>query len=119
MPEKVEVTSGGREEYGYGGPLSEVLHVWLDVAETVDALAFARYVARACGQVLKRRWHADHESCGEGEKPRKRVATIYGPDDRPLLEVEVDGPQGAIVERQPKGSDGLAHPRPNRSCADA
>jgi hypothetical protein len=102
-----------REESGYGGPLNEVLHVWLEVAETVDAAAFAYAVAAQLGRVLRRRWKADKESCAPGDRPRKRVASIYGPDDRPLVEVEVKT-DGTVTENAtPAGVGKAAHPRPS------
>lgn len=113
LDDVVDVVPVLRDEQGYGGPLSEVIHVWLQVAESVEAFLFARQVARACGRLLQGRWQADQDRCENDEVPRKRVATIYGPDDRPLIEVEVDAPDGVPRESliEP-GPDPLPHPRP-------
>jgi hypothetical protein len=112
LGDEVEPVLAVRDERGYGGPLSEVLHVWLDIAESVDAVAFAGSVAISLAGVLRRRWEEDKKSCASDERPRKRCVTIYGPDDRPLLDVEVDAPEGEPVIEVCQENARVAHPRP-------
>jgi hypothetical protein len=87
-----------REEVGYGGPLTEVLHVWLEIAASVDALAFAHQIAKTVGRTLRSRWRVEADAAEPGDRPRRRAATIYGQDSRPLLAVEVDAGDGEIGE---------------------
>jgi hypothetical protein len=115
-PAPVDVLPAIRDEEGYGGPLSEVLHVWLDVAESVNAVAFAAAVAKGIGVFLRRRWEADKATCDEGETPRKRVGTLYGPNDQILSEVVVDAPEGEPMYLDPPaGNQELPHPRPKET----
>ena len=109
-----EVTTVFRPEEGYGGPLHEVLHVWLEVRDTADALAFTAI----CVKWLKGRWHRDREKNPPPRRPRPRGLHIYE-EERLIRVVKIDLPAGEAVDEEPDPGAELPHRRPNPAeCED-
>jgi hypothetical protein len=95
----VDVFPALRPEAGYGVTFVEVLHVWIQVSEAVDAAAVIAGVTTKVVAWMRRRWQVDQEEHPGTARPRNVV--IYGPTGEPLREVGIEMPMGEPVERAP------------------
>jgi hypothetical protein len=102
-----EITPVLRPEEGYGGPWSEVLYVWLEVKDNVDAIGFLA-VAIAW---LKQRWERDRDKHPPPGKPRSRTLHVYE-EEKTTRIIRIDLPDGEPVEEEPNLDEKLPHPRP-------
>jgi hypothetical protein len=93
-----------REEYGYGGPLPEILSIWQAAGEYAgDAVAIA-----TIGNWLRRRWCRERDVCGPDERPRPRTATSYDTSGAVRWSIRIDLPDGTVIRVE----DQDAAPRP-------
>jgi hypothetical protein len=103
-----------RPEVGAGGPLMEVLHVWLDLnrfaGENPLDVAAAGWII---GQ-LRKRWLRDREAHPPPERPRPRVFNLYNENDELVQSVVIDMPDGEPVEEAVEPGNTAPHPRPRR-----
>jgi hypothetical protein len=103
-----EITPVLRSEEGYGGPWSEVLYIWLEVKDNVDAIGFLA-VAIAWS---KKRWHRDRDKHPPPEKPRPRTITVIQ-EETITRTVTIDLPDGEPVDEEPTPGEPLPHPEPS------
>jgi hypothetical protein len=101
-----EITPVLRSEEGYGGPWSEVLYIWLEVKDNVDAIGF---LAIAWS---KKRWHRDRDKHPPPEKPRPRTITVIQ-EETITRTVTIDLPDGEPVDEEPTPGEPLPHPEPS------
>lgn len=84
-----------REERGYGVAWEEVIRI---VIEHGDALAIWGRISPEVVSWLRGRWKRDE---AEEEGPsRTRTAVIYGPDEKPLKTVKIEGKSGELLENE-------------------
>jgi hypothetical protein len=100
-----------REEVGYGGPLMEVLHVWIDVTGTIDAVGVTAILVKRLSAFMKERFTADETTPGDLGPPRTRIVNLYDGDGNVLMTVTIDG--SGVAEHNVSGTGKTApHPRP-------
>jgi hypothetical protein len=111
---EVEVRRAFRPEVGYGGPLTEVLHVWMEIAGTIDASVTTRLVVKHFTGLLRRRQEADrqHSEPGQGP-PRRRALTLYV-NGEVAREVSIDV-DGTITDVVVEPGRPAPHPQPEVS----
>jgi hypothetical protein len=111
---EIEVRRAFRPEVGYGGPLTEVLHVWMDIAETIDAVATTAMVVKHFTGFLRRRQEADRQNSEPGQgPPRKRALTLYV-NGEVAREVSIDS-DGTITDVAVEPGNHGPHPQPKIS----
>lgn len=110
----VEVKPVERDEVGYGGPFVEVLHIWIDVADTVGAASVMAAVAQKVGRFMERRRAAKPDPQADLGPDRPRVANIYDGRGNLLKRVTVTGP-GGPQDESPKPGEMAPHPKPRIS----
>lgn len=89
----VDVRVVRRPEEGYGGPLTEVVHVFV---ENPQLLGIGAGALGGLYAWLRKRFRKDG---------RPRFVPIYGGDGRVLKTVRIEGPNGDPVEGPPEGQD--------------
>lgn len=110
-----EVSVHVREEHGYGGPLPEVLIIWMGVGGFSASTLATWTLLEKVGKVLQRRWRREADACGPEEKPRARSASIVTPDGKPVLSLRIDLPAGEIEEVD--DTQPMARPYPGRDSS--
>jgi hypothetical protein len=108
--EGAEVSIHLREEHGYGGPLPEVLIIWIGIGGFSAATLANWALAEKVGKFLQDRWKREAEACGPDEKPRKQSASFVDVDGKPLLTVQVDLPDGEVEEAEDNAPPERSYP---------
>jgi hypothetical protein len=108
--EGAEVSVHLRDEHGYGGPLPEVLIIWIGIGGFSAATLATWTLVEKVGKFLQGRWKREAEVCEPDEKPRKRSASFVDVDGKPLLTVQVDLPHGEIEEVDDTAPPGRPYP---------
>ena len=97
-----------RSEEGYGGPWSEVLYIWIEVKENVDAIGFLA-VAIAW---MRKRWERDRDKHPPPGKPRSRSIVVIE-EERVTRNIKIDLPDGEPVDEEADPNEELPHLKPN------
>ncbi len=109
----VEVSVHRRTEEGYGGPLPEIIQIWQAAGGWAEDAVALGVVVKCAGGFLRERWLADRDSCGPDECPRGRAVTIFDANGKPLKSVQIDLPDGELVES--KDVQQAARPMPGEN----
>jgi hypothetical protein len=96
-----------RDEDGYGGPLLETLHVWVEAG----GAASTALIALNCIRWMKARFDHDHEEHPPPERPRGRAVTIYE-EETITRKITIDLPDGDAVDTPIDEDETPPHPRP-------
>jgi hypothetical protein len=107
-----EVDVHVREETGYGGPLPEVLIIWMGAGGFSASTLAIWTLLEKVGKVLQGRWKREAEACQPDEKPRDRCASFVDTDGNPLLSIRIKAPDGEIAKED--DTQPMARPYPGR-----
>jgi hypothetical protein len=109
----VDAVPAFREEEGYGGPLSEVVYVWLLWASFVDAidpLWKTIEIARTTVEWARARWRRDHDK--NGDRARARTIVLCDKHGRVMESVRIDLPAGEPITEENPDPPEVPHGRP-------
>jgi hypothetical protein len=105
------INSVRRDEEGYGGPLTEVFHLWLYGTGIIGSVQVTRGMVEPVIKFLKERWTAD--KLENPERPRPRALNVYDWDSRAVFSVTIDLPAGDVVDVDASKLKGPPHKRPD------
>src|ERR1035441_6424428 len=91
----VDAVPALREEEGYGGPLGEVVYLWLlwaSFLNTIDPVWKTIEIADAAVGWARARWRRDHET--NGDRARSRTIVLCDKHGRVIESVRIDLPDG-------------------------
>jgi hypothetical protein len=115
----IEAVPALRQEVGYGGPLAEFWHLWMEFSAGVDAAAATALVGHTANKMRIRllgRWRRDKDARNEGERPRPYAFAIYDREGEVIASGRVEQ-DGSYTPNSVALGDKAPHPRPPKTGA--